>query len=108
MAQKVEQLLQRGGVTAVNLDAANAPSQIPSRMLGRDTSDADALLSKPSAETRGQQHLPVPGCPGISLIAGPLRERRHVRRQWTLQRPREDHVVIDNALHSGSFFRSQG
>jgi hypothetical protein len=72
-------------------------------MLGGDAPGDEGLLSEPSAETGGQQYLPVPRRPRVSLIPSPLRKRTNVPRQEPFQRLREDHVVIDDALHNGSF-----
>jgi hypothetical protein len=98
-AQKVYELLQRGGVAPAHLHAASAGSQIPCRMLRADTAQSDSLLSEPSTKTCREQDLPVPRIPCVSLLAGPLRKRSNLRRQWTLQRPRQDHFIIDDALH---------
>jgi hypothetical protein len=103
MAQKVHEVAQRGRIPSVDLGAASARSQISRHMLGGHTADGDGLLSQPSAETRRQQNLPIPRRPRVSLVAGPLRKRRDVRREWTVQWLRQHHVVIDDAFHSGSF-----
>ena len=98
-AQKVEELSQRGRITAVHLHPSSARSQVPCRMLGGDAAQSDGLLSEPSTETRREQHLPVPRIPRVSLLARPLRKRRNVCRQRTLRRPRQDDVAIDDVLH---------
>src|SRR5438445_11078154 len=84
---------------SVELGAARARSPISSRMLVRYTADGDGLLSQPSAKTRREQNLSIPGSPRVSLVAGPLRKRRDVRRHWTIQRLRQHHVAIDDVLH---------
>jgi len=97
--QEVHEVSQRGGITAADLRVTRTRSQISSLMLGGDRAYADGMLLEPSAKTRREQNLSAPGTPRVSLFAYPLRKCSNVRRQWTLQRTRQDNFVIDDQLH---------
>src|SRR5260370_41304126 len=73
-------------------------------MIGADMTQSDSLLLQPMTQTCGEQNLPVNRTPGISLRTLGLGKRADVCRERALESSRQNHLVIDDALHGGKPF----
>src|SRR5882724_8587746 len=73
-------------------------------MTGADMTQSYSLLLQPMTQTRGEQNLPVNRTPGISLRTLRLGKRADVCRERALECSRQNHLVVDDALHGGTPF----
>src|SRR5438552_7960020 len=92
--QKLQPLLQRGIVPALNLLLTRAITQVLRRMLPADLLGADAFSPKPLTESRRQHDATVYAILRIPLLKRPLAKRPYVRRKWTFGRPPHEQSFV--------------
>src|ERR1039458_2851274 len=69
-------------------------------MIGADAAQSDPILLKPSAKTCGEQNPPMTRYQTVSLLTHRLCKRTDQCHERAFRRSRQNHLVVDDALHS--------